>query len=397
MVTKIAILTTILERIQPDTGVIMSLLMEIIEWLDPAGDEMIHRIPQDGSADFKLGAQLIVRDSQMAIFFKNGHAADSFTTGRHTLSTLNVPILTRLLSLPYGFNSPFRAEVYFVNLKVFTNLKWGTRHPVTFKDSQLGLIRLRGNGAFTMRIDQPALFLNSIVGRQARYTTEEIQDYLRDVIIARLNDLLGEKLDTILDLPAQYTELAEEFKATITREFTKYGLELVDFFIASITPPDEVSKMIDKRSGMEAVGNLDRFLKFEIAQGLGTPGGPAGAGAGIGMGAGVGLMVPGLLTKVFSPDQKELRCEPVATVTCPACHTDTPEQSRFCYRCGHPMVRLNVCLACGRELPTEARFCHICGHELKARLTCPHCAEELVPGSKFCGNCGKKVTEDAGE
>lgn len=368
--------------------------MEIIEWMDPTGEEMIHRIPQEGSVDFKLGAQLIVRDSQMAIFFKNGHAADSFTTGRHTLSTLNVPILTRLLAFPYGFNSPFRAEVYFANLKVFTNLKWGTKHPVTFKDRELGLVRLRTHGAFTMRIEQPALFLNSIVGRQSRYTTDEIQDYLRDVIIARMNDLLGEKLDTILELPALYTELAGEFKTIVENEFDKYGLELVDFYISSITPPEEVSEMIDQRSGMKAVGDLDKFLKFEMAKGLGAPGGPAGAGAGMGMAAGVGLMVPGLLNKVFSPEQKELRREPVATVTCPVCHTDTPEQSRFCYRCGHPMVKQNVCPSCGRELPTEANFCFHCGHKLDARTKCPHCSAEVIPGSKFCGNCGKKIEGD---
>ncbi len=143
----------------------MSIAMEIIEWLDPTGEEMIYRIPQEGSADFKLGAQLIVRDSQMAIFFKDGHACDSFTTGRHTLTTLNIPILTRLLSLPWGFESPFRAEVYFINLKTFISLKWGTRHPVTFRDSKLGLIRLRGHGAYTIKIAQPLLFLNTIVGR----------------------------------------------------------------------------------------------------------------------------------------------------------------------------------------------------------------------------------------
>jgi membrane protease subunit (stomatin/prohibitin family) len=371
----------------------MAIFMEVIEWLDPTGNEMIYRIPQEGSADFKLGAQLIVRDSQMAIFFKNGHAADSFSVGRHTLTTLNVPILTRLLAFPYGFNSPFRAEVYFVNLKVFTNLKWGTKDPVTFRDSKLGFIRLRGHGAFTMQIEQPALFLNSIVGRQARYTTEEIQDYLRDVIIARLNDLLGEKLDSILDLPARYTEMADQFKGIVKIEFEKYGLRLVDFYISSITPPEEVSKMIDQRSGMEAVGDLDKFLKFEMAKGLGTAGGPASAGAGIGMGAGVGIMVPGMLSKVFAPEQVELRREPVATVTCPVCHTDTPEQSRYCYRCGHPMIRQNVCPSCSKELPTEANFCLFCGHKLDAKPVCPHCSAPMVPGSKFCGTCGKKVTD----
>ena len=372
----------------------MSLLIEILEWMDPSGDEMIYRIPQEGSADFKIGAQLIVRDSQTAIFFKDGHAADTFSTGRHTLITKNLPILTRLMAFPFGFNSPFRAEAYFVNQKVFTDLKWGTKHPVTFKDSKLGLIRLRGHGAFTFRIDNPILFLNSIVGRQSRYTTGDIQDYLRDVIIARMNDMLGEKLDTLLELPAIYTEMAEEFKTNVKQEFEKYGLELVDFYISSITPPEEVSKMIDQRSGLEAIGDLDKFLKFGMAKGFGAPGSPAGAGAGLGMGAGVGMMMPGMMTKVFQPEQTDLKRESVATVTCPKCHTDTPEQSRYCYRCGHTMVQQNACPSCNQHLPTEANFCLYCGHQLDAKITCPHCSAELISGSKFCGECGKQTGEN---
>jgi membrane protease subunit (stomatin/prohibitin family) len=371
----------------------MSIALEILEWTDPASEDMIHRIPQEGSADIKMGAQLIVRDTQMAIFFNNGHAADSFTTGRHTLSTLNLPIITRLLSLPFGFKSPFRSEVFFVNRKVFTDLKWGTKHPVTFRDEELGLIRLRGHGAFTFKIDNPTLFLNTIVGRQSRYSTADIQSYLRDVIIARLNDLLGENLKSILDLPALYTEMAEQFKQVVMNEFAKYGLELVDFYISSITPPDEVAKMIDQRSGMEAVGDLDKFLKFEMAKGLGVPGGAASGGAAMGMAAGVGLMIPGMMSRVFTPEQTELKRESVLTVTCPKCHSDTPEQSRFCYRCGNQMIAQNVCHNCSQPLPTEASFCMHCGQNLEAKTVCPHCSEETVPGSKFCGSCGKPVTD----
>lgn len=369
----------------------MSIAMEIIEWLDPTGEEMIYRLPQEGSADFKLGAQLIVRDSQMAIFFKDGHACDSFTTGRHTLTTLNIPILTRLLSLPWGFNSPFRAEVYFVNLKTFVSLKWGTRHPVTFRDSKLGLVRLRGHGAYTFKIEQPMLFLNTIVGRQSKYTTDDIQGYLRDVIVARLNDMMGEKLDSILDLPREYDELAEEFKQRVDSEFKKYGLQMIDFYIASITPPEEVSKLIDQRTGMEAVGDLDKFLKFEMARGMANSSVAGETGNTVGMAAGVGVMMPALMSRVFAPDQVELRTHPLETVTCSKCHTDTPAQSRYCYRCGNPMVLQNACPSCRQELPSEAKFCFHCGARLDARPKCPHCQAELIPDSRYCGSCGKAV------
>jgi membrane protease subunit (stomatin/prohibitin family) len=256
------------------------------------------------------------------------------------------------------------------------------------------LIRLRGHGAFTIRIDEPILFLNAIVGRQARYTTDDIQGYLRDVIIARMNDMLGEKLESIIDLPRRYDELATEFKARVANEFDKYGLDLIDFYIASITPPEDVAKLIDQRSGMEAVGDLDKFFKFEMARGLAGAGVAGQTGSTLGMAAGVGVMMPSMLSRVFAPDQLELRTHALPTVTCPKCHTDTPEQSRFCYRCGNPMVTQNQCPSCHTDLPSEAKFCHQCGNQLDARIRCPHCQADLIAESRYCGSCGKAVSDE---
>jgi len=369
----------------------MAVMMEILEWVDMGATDMIHRLPEKGSLDIKAGAQLIVRESQSAVFFKSGKGYDVLGPGRHTLTSLNIPFLTRALSLPWGFKSPIRCEVYFINHKVFTNLKWGTRDPVAFRDRELGLVRLRGYGVYTCRITEPLLFINSLVGREAAFSTDDIANYLRDVIVARINDLFGEKLETIFDLPKQYDELSIEIKEKIGNEFGKYGMELIDFYVTSITPPDEVQKMIDEKSSMAAVGDLNKFLKYSLAKAMTNAGDGAQAGAAMGFGAGIGMVVPSLLSNAFSADERDLKVEPLPTVTCPKCGNDTPQNSRFCYKCGNPMISVNRCPECGAELPIEANFCLVCGKKLGEKLACPKCNYKLPPGSKFCTNCGEKI------
>jgi len=362
----------------------MTQFLEVIEWLGAEDDEMVHRIPEEGSAETKFGSQVIVRDSQAAVFFSQGKGLDVLGPGRNKLATSNIPVLTKILSLPYGFKSPFRVEVYFVNQKRFVGLKWGTSEPVAFKDAELGLVRLRAFGTYGIRISQPLLFINTLSGTQAKYSTPMIQEYLRSLIVARLNDFLGENLDTIFNLPKRYDEMGTAVREKLSADFQKYGLELFDFLITSITPPEEVQKRIDERGEMEAVGSLDRFMKFKMAKAMGdaaqNPGGGGMAGGmGLMLGAGVGMAFPGMAQG--------------STVACPDCHNPLPDAGRFCPHCGHQMVVIAKCPRCTKNLPANAKFCSACGLNLSEGFHCPKCSASLPFGTRFCTQCGEQLPE----
>ena len=366
--------------------------IEVIQWKeDSGGDELVYRFSSSDS--IKMGAQLIVNESQTAVFFRDGKALDTFGPGRHTLTTMNLPFLTKLLSWPFGFDSPFKAEVYFVSRRVFTNLKWGTREPVIFRDTEFNMVRLRSFGVYSIRVTEPQLFVNTIVGTQGRYTTGDIEGFLRDSIVSRLFDVLGETLKTLLDLPRYYDELGVALKTRIKEDFGKYGLEVVDFYINSITPPEEVQKVIDERSGMAAMGNMNEYMKYKAAQAVGDAakqeGGGAGQGMGMGMGAGLGMMLPGMVAQSMQAGQQGTQ-EPVLTgPVCNKCKTQLAPDAQFCTNCGAQIAAWLVCPKCTTQVPPDAKFCGKCGTSMTQN--CTKCSTALPPGAKFCLQCGQEV------
>jgi membrane protease subunit (stomatin/prohibitin family) len=229
--------------------------LDVIEYADATNRSVVARIPESGAGDIPYGAQLIVHQNQEAVFFRDGKAMDVFGPGRHTLTSANIPLLSRLLTLPWR-RTPFRALVYFVGKQTFVDQKWGTQQPIIFKDNTFGLVRLRSYGKYSFRVADSTVLINTLVGTQGLYSTDDVTRQLRDVIVARMNDLLGTMQLDVVQLPAKFDEIASATRAKVAEEFSKYGLELVDFYVNAISPPEEVQQAIDARAGQVGSGNL---------------------------------------------------------------------------------------------------------------------------------------------
>lgn len=283
--------------------------MEVIEFLDDSGVTLVKRMPENGTLEIKWGSQLTVRESQEAVFFRDGKALDAFGPGRHILKTQNIPVVGKwVTSFGYGEDSPFRAEVVFVGKQLFPNLKWGTKEPILFRDNDLQMTRLRAYGSFSIQIDDAMLFVNKIVGTMGLYTTFVIEDYLRGIIASKLNVVLGKSLQSVFDIALKMDELNLILRTELFDDFKGLGLKLHDMYVHSISVPEEVQKMIDTKSGMNAVGNLDQYMKLKIADALGNghkSGGGMSDGLGVGAGLGMGMAMPNMIQNAIQPSANE--------------------------------------------------------------------------------------------
>jgi membrane protease subunit (stomatin/prohibitin family) len=333
-------------------------ILDLIQHPNEYPDEIVHRIPESGSGEFRLGSQLVVREAQQAVFVRDGKALDTFGPGRHTVSTNNIPLLTALIGLPFGGDSPFTAEVYFVAMREFLDLKWGTPQPLVYRDTDFGMIRLRAHGTYSIRVENPQLFVNQIVGTRGSYSVNDLDEYLRSIIINQFNDLLGETHKSILDIQGITLELASTAQNALSTSFGQLGLRLVAFQIGGIIPPDEVVKKIDERSGMAAVGDLGAYTQFQAAQAMrdaaqneGAAGGAAGTGVGFGAGMAMGQMMGQAMNQASGGQEKQSSPgQNQASQGAPAAAGGSTESTGQSF-----------CTQCGKPLPVGAKFCPNCG------------------------------------
>jgi len=275
--------------------------IDIIDWLDPSNNTIVYRFPRYQN-EIKMGAKLTVRESQVAVFINEGQIADIFQPGMYTLSTQNMPILSTLKGWKYGFNSPFKAEVYFVNTKKFLDNKWGTPNPVMVRDPEFGPVRLRAFGVYEYRVEDAGKFIKDIVGTDGDFTVEKINNQLRNIIITRFSDAVAESKIPVLDMASNYNEFSEKIGQVIIDEYKEYGLNMTKFLVSNISLPEEVEKAMDKRSSMGVLGDLNRYTQFQAANAMEAAAtAPGGSAAGSGMGLGMGFAMAGQMMNAMNP------------------------------------------------------------------------------------------------
>ena len=343
-------------------GFIRTNLLKTLEWVDPSNDVIVYKYPMDGR-QIQYGSKLTVRESQIAIFLNKGKIADVFGPGMYTLQTSNLPILTQLMSWGYGFKSPFFADVYFINTKQFTNLKWGTSNPITMRDKDFGTIRLRGYGNYAFKVQDATVFMKELFGTNNVFTTEDIASYLKSIVVSSISDTIAESKISALDIASNLTEFSQVATETLNETFSNLGLKLTKLVIENISFPEEVEKAIDTRSSMGVLSDkMDTFVKFQSAHAIRDAAQNQGM-AGLGVQIGAGTAIGEMMKESFRASNKE-ESESQSKKFCPSCGAANPKSAKFCVECGEKLSQKGKCPKCSAEINSKSKFCPECGEKL---------------------------------
>ena len=339
-----------------------------IDWSDNSQNTLVYKYPfKNGGREVNEKSTLTVRDSQCAVFVHKGQVADVFGPGFYELKTATFPILSKLFNWKYAFENPIVCDVYFVNTKQFTNIKWGTKNPIIMRDTEFGSVRVRGFGSFAFKVDDPTVFLKELFGTNSTFKTEDISDYLKTLTISSLTDAIGESKVSILDMAGNTLEFNQIVRANVQQKFKAIGLKLVELVIENFSLPQEVEKRIDERSGYGILaGATDTMMKVAAADAMRSAAanegnGGAFMGAGVGIGAGVG--VGSIFADAFKGATEKQSQPQKATKVCPTCKATVSATAKFCEECGSKIPQKKFCAQCGKELSPDAKFCPECGNK----------------------------------
>ena len=362
-------------------------LLSVLEWKDDSKDTIVYRHPVQEREEIMNSSTLVVRESQVAVFVHKGQIADVFGPGTYKLNTENIPFLTKMLSLPTGFNSRIKAEVYFVNTKQFIGQKWGTQNPVMLRDADFGSIRLRGYGIFSFKVEDAKVFMKEVFGTNEVYSVADVSTQCKSLLVQNISDAIGESKLSALDFASNYKEIADKIVEVSSNDFSAIGLKLCSVVVENLSLPDDVEKMLDERSKMGIIGDkMGTYTQFQSAQAIRdaaqneSGGNLAGLGLGLGAGAHVGNIFGGALASA-KDEEPALKCT--------NCGTSLKKNAKFCPECGFPQVK--SCPKCNSEVVADAKFCSNCGEKLTQDKTCSKCGKSLKKGAKFCPECGEKV------
>ncbi|MBQ7227309.1 MAG: SPFH domain-containing protein [Clostridia bacterium] len=365
-------------------------LLKLVEWKSDSRDTIVHRI--NFAKDYiTKGSKLTVREGQAAVFCHKGKMADVFLPGMYTLDTGNIPFLTKLMGWKYGFESPFKSDIYFVNTRQFTGEKWGTKNPIIIRDADYGAVRVRAFGTYAFKVEDPFIFLTEISGAVSSFYSSEISEYLRSIVVTRISDIIGESKVPVLDMAGNLVEFGEEVKKGLNETFKPIGLTVSQFNFENFSLPEALEKALDESTSLGILGkNMNVYTQKAQADALinasknpGTPGGIMGAGLGMSMGIGMGNMFMNNMNGMQANSQAS-----AGGAQCSKCGAKMSASAKFCPDCGAPAGA--TCPKCGARVKPSAKFCAECGASLGS-ASCPNCGKAVKPGAKFCAECGSKL------